>query len=188
MEVSSTTGALRMDDVGAASKRHEVYGVTRVRLGGLRVPFPGNFLFLKYLPPIKRWGPYRELEAGDWEAVLERLERRLPHDRGGHGGLGRGGRIDRAVPAQVSRGEPRPARRRRARPARGGQPRLHPLCPRGQAVPAPPFSGNRGEHREFYDWLPVGACLRLLDRLPPVGRSPFLSSYTTGYLVIARRP
>jgi SAM-dependent methyltransferase len=36
--------------------------------------------------------------------------------------------------------------------------------------------------------LSAGACLRLLDRLPPVGRSPFLSSYTTGYLVIARRP
>jgi 2-polyprenyl-3-methyl-5-hydroxy-6-metoxy-1,4-benzoquinol methylase len=34
----------------------------------------------------------------------------------------------------------------------------------------------------------AGACLRLLDRLPPVVRSPFLSSYTTGYLVIARRP
>ena len=36
--------------------------------------------------------------------------------------------------------------------------------------------------------LPMGACLRLLDRLPPVGRSEFLSSYTTGYLVCARRP
>ena len=54
MEVSATTVALRMDDVGAASKRHEVYGVTRLRLGGLRVPFPGNLLFLKYLPPVKR--------------------------------------------------------------------------------------------------------------------------------------
>ena len=36
--------------------------------------------------------------------------------------------------------------------------------------------------------LSAGACLRLLDRLPPVVRSPFLSSYTTGYLVVARRP
>jgi len=36
--------------------------------------------------------------------------------------------------------------------------------------------------------LSAGACLRLLDRLPPVVRSPFLSSFTTGYLVIARRP
>jgi len=36
--------------------------------------------------------------------------------------------------------------------------------------------------------VPMGACLRLLDRLPPVGRSEFLSSFTTGYLVSARRP
>ncbi len=34
----------------------------------------------------------------------------------------------------------------------------------------------------------AGGCLRLLDRLPSVVRSPFLSSYTTGYLVVARRP
>ena len=62
--------ALRLDDVGAASKRHEVYGLTRVRVGRLAVPFPGNFLFLKYLPPIKRWGPYRELSASEWTAML----------------------------------------------------------------------------------------------------------------------
>ena len=66
--------ALRLDDVGAASKLHEVYGLTRVRVGTLAVPFPGNFLFLKYLPPIKRWGPYRELSASDWEGVLAALE------------------------------------------------------------------------------------------------------------------
>ena len=66
--------ALRLDDVGAASKLHEVYGLTRVRVGTLAVPFPGNFLFLKYLPPIKRWGPYRELSASEWERVLAALE------------------------------------------------------------------------------------------------------------------
>lgn len=36
--------------------------------------------------------------------------------------------------------------------------------------------------------LPVGACLRLLDRMPAAARSAFLSSYTTGYVVRARRP
>ena len=45
---------IRMDDVGAASKRHEVYGLTRLALGPFRVPFPGNWLWLKYLPPFKR--------------------------------------------------------------------------------------------------------------------------------------
>ena len=66
--------ALRLDDVGAASKRYEVYGLTRIPLGPWAIPFPGNFLFLKYLPPIKRWGPYRELTAAEWEAILAVLE------------------------------------------------------------------------------------------------------------------
>src|SRR5439155_1184047 len=66
--------ALRLDDVGAASKQHEVYGLTRIRLGSRALPFPGNFLFLKYLPPIKRWGPYRELSAREWEGMLVALE------------------------------------------------------------------------------------------------------------------
>ena len=43
-----------MDDVGAASKRHEVYGLTRIAVRRTRIPFPGNFLWLKYLPPIAR--------------------------------------------------------------------------------------------------------------------------------------
>jgi peptidoglycan/xylan/chitin deacetylase (PgdA/CDA1 family) len=63
--------ALRLDDVGAASKRHEIYG--RTHLGPVR--FPGNWLFLKYLPGIKRWGPYRELRASEWDHVLALLER-----------------------------------------------------------------------------------------------------------------
>jgi hypothetical protein len=64
---------IRMDDVGAASKRHEVYGLTRLNVGPVRLPFPGNLLWLKYLPPIKRWGPYRELTASEWHAILETL-------------------------------------------------------------------------------------------------------------------
>jgi len=64
---------LRMDDVGAASKRHEVYGLTRIAVRRTRIPFPGNFLWLKYLPPIKRWGPYRELTAPEWQGILEAL-------------------------------------------------------------------------------------------------------------------
>ena len=53
--------ALRLDDVGASSKRFEVYGRTRLPFGGWQLPFPGNFLFLKYLPPLQRWGPHGEL-------------------------------------------------------------------------------------------------------------------------------
>jgi SAM-dependent methyltransferase len=36
--------------------------------------------------------------------------------------------------------------------------------------------------------LPLGALLLAMDRLPGVARSPFLSSYATGYLVTARKP
>jgi peptidoglycan/xylan/chitin deacetylase (PgdA/CDA1 family) len=66
--------ALRLDDVGAASKQHEVYGRTRLPLGPLRVPFPGNALFLKSLPGIRRWGPYRELAPAEWERILGMLQ------------------------------------------------------------------------------------------------------------------
>lgn len=36
--------------------------------------------------------------------------------------------------------------------------------------------------------VPAGVCLRWLDRMPATARSTFLSSYTTGYVVRARRP
>src|SRR5262249_58084816 len=65
--------ALRLDDVGAASKQHEVYGITRIPLGPVALPFPGNLLFLKYVPPIKRWAPYAELSAAQWEEILTTL-------------------------------------------------------------------------------------------------------------------
>ena len=38
---------LRMDDIGAATKRNEIYGRTRIPLGSLQIPFPGDPLFLK---------------------------------------------------------------------------------------------------------------------------------------------
>ena len=70
--VSSESIALRLDDVGAATKAHERHGRTRVA----GVPFPGNVLFLKQMPGIKRWGPYRELEASEWERILTLLEQK----------------------------------------------------------------------------------------------------------------
>jgi peptidoglycan/xylan/chitin deacetylase (PgdA/CDA1 family) len=64
--------ALRLDDVGAASKRHEVYARRDLRLGPLRVS--GNLLFLKALPPFKGWGPYREMRPAEWIEVFACLE------------------------------------------------------------------------------------------------------------------
>ena len=157
--------ALRMDDVGAASKRHEVHGLTRLRLAGLSVPFPGNFLFLKYLPPIKCWGPYRELVAGELEAALERLARA-------------GARMTVAVTAGWVEDDgsitPYPSKYADAsRVLRQGVERglvevanhgyTHCVLRDGRFRPRL-FSGNRAEHREFYDWLPEAVHREHLSR------------------------
>lgn len=54
--------ALRIDDIGASSKKYEVYSDV---FRGI-----GNILFLKYLPPFKRWGPYREMTAGELDSLF----------------------------------------------------------------------------------------------------------------------
>jgi peptidoglycan/xylan/chitin deacetylase (PgdA/CDA1 family) len=147
--------ALRLDDVGAASKRHEVYGLTRLAVGGWRVPFPGNVLFLKFLPPIRRWGPYRELTASEWERILALLSRV-------------GARMTVAVTAGwVERdGSVTPFPRRfsdAARVLRDGARRglvevanhgyTHCVLANGAWRPRW-FSGNRDAHREFHGWIP----------------------------------
>lgn len=58
--------ALRIDDVGASSKKYEVYSK---KLKGI-----GNFGFLKYMPYFKAWGPYRELTVEDWREIYTILE------------------------------------------------------------------------------------------------------------------
>jgi peptidoglycan/xylan/chitin deacetylase (PgdA/CDA1 family) len=148
--------ALRLDDVGAASKQHEVYGITRVSLGPWSLPFPGNLLFLKYLPPIKRWAPYPELSAPEWEAILAALAEA-------------GARLTVAVTAgwveRDGRIVPFPAKfPDQARALRDGLDRKlleianhgYTHCLMDDALFRPRlFSGNRPYHREFYDWLPA---------------------------------
>src|SRR5262245_32614029 len=65
--------ALRMDDVGAASKRYEVYSNWNAGIGPLRVS--GNWLFLKYLRPFKAWGPYPEIHVDQWRRIVSLLDR-----------------------------------------------------------------------------------------------------------------
>ncbi len=147
--------ALRLDDVGAASKQYEVYGLTRIPLGPWALPFPGNFLFLKYLPPIKCWGPYRELTAAEWESMLAFLE-------------ATGSRMTVGITAGwvESDGRVVPFPRRfpdRARVLREGVARgllevanhgyTHCVL-QGRLFRPRLFSGNRQYHREFHDWLP----------------------------------
>lgn len=61
--------ALRLDDIGASSKRYEVYSNVQWRFRGLCI-FSGDWLFFKYLDPFKRWGPYRELTEDDWMQIF----------------------------------------------------------------------------------------------------------------------
>lgn len=68
----STRVALRLDDVGASSKKYEVYSNKTWRFG--KFTFSGNWLFIKYLPTYKAWGPYRELNAAEWRQIIELLE------------------------------------------------------------------------------------------------------------------
>ena len=154
MSGPSAVRALRLDDVGAASKRHEVYGVTRIRIGTLALPFPGNFLFLKYLPPVKRWGPYRELTAAEWERILGNLEATGARMSVGvtAGWVEADGRVvpfPRKFPdsaAVIRRG----VERGLLEVANHGY--THCVLEGGRFRPRL-FSGNRAEHREFHDWL-----------------------------------
>ena len=59
------TIALRIDDIGASTKRFEVYSKRKF----------GNFLFLKYLNGFKAWGPYREMSVDEWNEVYKILHR-----------------------------------------------------------------------------------------------------------------
>lgn len=72
--MKKSTMILRMDDLGAASKRHEVYSKWRLRIAGYPV-VSGNWLFLKYTAPFKAWARYREMESSDIMALLRILER-----------------------------------------------------------------------------------------------------------------
>jgi len=152
----TTPIALRLDDVGAASKLHEVYGVTRIPFGSWQLPFPGNFLFLKYVPPIKRWAPYRELSDADWEAILSVLERCASTMTVAvtAAWVERDGRLvpyPEKFPAAASRLR-EGVRRRVVEIANHGY--THCILERGRYLPRA-FSGNRADHREFYEWVPT---------------------------------
>jgi hypothetical protein len=68
MSESPNPIALRLDDVGASSKRFEVYSKKSWNFGPLRIS--GNWFALKYLAPFKAWGPYREMTAKEWQDVF----------------------------------------------------------------------------------------------------------------------
>ena len=57
--------ALRIDDIGASTKKYEVYSKKLF----------GNILFLKYLKYFRAWAPYSEMTVEMWEQVMDILRK-----------------------------------------------------------------------------------------------------------------
>lgn len=148
MSFTESRIALRMDDVGASSKRYEIYSK---RWRGL-----GNFLFLKQLPYFRAWGPYAELQADDWDAIFHMLN-------------AHGAKLTVAVTAAWVEGDgslvPYPEKWPQAFRAlkRGVETGFVRIACHGlthcvledKAFLPRAFSSNRSSHREFWDWLPA---------------------------------
>lgn len=156
--------ALRLDDVGASTKRYEVYS---------NRPW-GNWLFLKYLPGLKAWGPYRELDASEWYEALEILRRASA-------------RMTVAVTAawadRADRLTPFPSKfPAQAEALREGvregliEIANHGLthCVLEDNVFLPHwFTSNRVYHREFWEWVPAAVQEHHIDRAQDILQSYF---------------
>lgn len=148
--------AFRMDDVGAATKQHEVYGKTRFSVGSLEIPFPGNFLFLKYIKPFKEWGRYDELSVDAWAKILDYLvTAHLKLTVGITAGwVEKSGNV---VPF------PEKFRKQAEIIKRAVKHELVEVANHGythcvlekKAFRPKLFSGNRKWHREFWEWVPL---------------------------------
>lgn len=138
--------ALRMDDVFASSKLYEIYGRDDI-------PF-SNFLFLKYLPGIAKWGPYAELSLVAWQAIIELLDKYRARMTVGitatwvekDGSLVSFYRKFPDEAGKIREG----VRKGLIEPANHGL--TH--CVVGKHLPRL-FSSNRSYHREFWDWIPA---------------------------------
>ncbi len=157
--------ALRLDDVGASSKKYEVYSdyVWKLSIRGrtlklkgrkLKIPI-GNWLFLKYLSAFKAWGPYREMTAQEWYAIYDLLEQFQA-------------KLTVAVTATWAESEPHllpfPTRFPEEASAlkEGVQQGLLEIANHGlthcvlnnNAFKPQWFASNRQYHREFWAWIP----------------------------------
>lgn len=171
---------LRMDDIGAATKRNEVYGRTRIPVGPLQVPFPGNFLFFKYLPGIRKWGPYEELSPSVWQTFFQLLkDRSCPLTLG----VTASWVEDSGVLTPFPKKYPEQARLLK-QAADDGIIEIanHGLthCVLKDFLFKPRlFSSNRTAHREFWDWVPPETHRESLQRSQSILQEYFARSVTT---------
>lgn len=146
--------ALRMDDVGAASKLFERYAKPLPIPG--RLSLLGNVLFLKSIPPFRAWGPYRELRADEWEGILSLLRTRSAKlTIGVTAAWVRADGTLEAFPARY----PLQAALLRAAAHEGlveiaNHGLTHCVLAAGAFRPRL-MHGNRSAHREFWEWLPA---------------------------------
>lgn len=145
----------RMDDVGASSKKWEVYGKCSLNFGRFKVniPFIANFLFLKYLSIFKGWGPYQELSEKQWVEILNILKK---HQATMTVGITAGWVEKNGVITPFPEKYPK-----QAKIIKNGlhsgllEVANHGLthCVVGKHLPKF-FLSNRKYHREFWDWVP----------------------------------
>ena len=148
------TIAFRLDDPGASSKRFEVYSDRHWNIKGINIS--ANWLFLKYMEPFKKWGPYREMMGREWLEVFDILQR---YDA----------KMTVAVTASWAADKDRliPFDQRfpdeAATLKEGMQQGLIEIANHGlthcvlqdNLFKPRLFEGNRQYHREFWDWLPI---------------------------------
>lgn len=163
---------LRIDDIGASSKHHEVYS-ERWR------PF-GNFLWIKYLPRFRAWGKYREMVREEWDAVFDLLSRY-------------GAKLTVAVTATWVEYDgtlvpfPEKFPEEAAKLREGEQSGLVEIANHGlthcvvEGFKFRPrlFSSNRKFHREFWDWIPADAHFKSLERAQGILKTCFRDPVTT---------
>jgi hypothetical protein len=138
--------AIRIDDIGASTKKYEVYSK-------VLHPF-GNYLFLKYLPPFKAWAPYREMTINDWQglfSIIEQYNAVLTVSITATWVEKDGSKTPyfKKYPAQAEFLKKK-AHQGKIEIANHGL--TH--CVVGRHLPRA-FGSNRSFHREFWDWLPA---------------------------------
>ncbi len=182
--------ALRLDDVGASTKKYEVYSTYTWKLSVKRKTFKlrgkklkialGNWLFLKYLPGLKAWGPYREMTSQEWYAMLDLLEKF-------HGKLTVGVTATWAESQENLIPFPERFPEEAAVLKEGLQQGLLEIANHGLThcvlknnVFKPKwFSGNRQYHREFWDWIPPEVQEEHLQRSQEILQSYFQTDVVT---------
>jgi len=143
---------LRIDDIGASTKRYEVYSKTLI----------GNILSLKYHYPFKAWGPYEELTVEKWKSILEVLNKYNAKLT-----VGVTAAWVEEDGALVSFPEKFPEQSDLLKSASQQgviEVANHGLthCVVGHHLPRK-FSSNRKFHREFWDWLPYSTHLEHIE-------------------------